>query len=127
MIALLLKKILWVDCLGALGTGMLILSLSGWLSSLYSIPFVWIIGHGLVHLTYGTYSLSLALRRVRPLALILLLVFANAVWAVICFSLAIILYGCASSLAVGHFVFEGMFVGALAAIEWTRRHQLSAR
>jgi len=127
MIALLLKKILWVDCLAALGTGMLILSLSGWLSSLYSIPFVWVIGHGLVHLTYGTYSLSLALRKVRPLALILLLVFANAAWAVNCFIFAMTLYGSASSLAVGHFVFEGIFVGALAAIEWNRRNQLRAQ
>lgn len=125
MIAFLLQRILWVDCLAALVTGTLIILLSGWLSSLYGLSVTLVIGHGLVHLVYGAYSFSLAVRKSRPLALILLLVFGNAAWAVLCFVFAAILSGSASIVAVGHFIFEGLFVGGLAAIEWTQRRRLS--
>lgn len=125
MIAYLLQRILWVDCLAAFVTGTLIILLSGWLSPLYGLPVALVIGHGLVHLAYGSYSFSLAVRKARPLALILVLVFANATWAILCFAFGAVFFSSASIFSVGHFLFEGLFVGSLAAIEWTQRRQLS--
>lgn len=119
-----IRRILWVDCIGAILTGLAMLLLSGWLSTLYGLPVMFVVAHALVHLVYGTYSFSLAVRKRRPMALLLVLIFANAAWAVFCIVFAATLLGNASIYAVLHFIFEGIYVGSLAAIEWRRRELL---
>jgi hypothetical protein len=119
-----LQRILWVDCIGAILTGLGMLLLSGPLSSLYGLPVAFVVGHALVHLAYGTYSFSLALRKRRPMWMLLVLIFANAAWAGFCVVFAATLIGNASIFAVSHFILEGIYVGSLAAIEWNRRESL---
>ncbi len=121
------KNILWVDCVGAILTGVLLIVLSGWISPQYGLPHWFVVGHGCVHLAYGTYSLSLAIRRHRPMPLIKLLVFANATWAMVCLIFAMILLGNATLFAAAHFLLEGIYVGGLAFIEWKRRDTLVSR
>lgn len=119
-----IQRILWVDCIGAILTGLIMLLLSGGLSFLYGLPVTFVVGHAFVHLVYGTYSFSLAVRKRRPMALLLVLIFANAAWAVFCIIFAVTLISNASIFAVLHFIFEGIYVGGLAAIEWNRRESL---
>lgn len=59
------------------------------------------------------------------MALLLVLIFANAAWGCFCLIFAIMIVGHAYSFAVGHFVLEGLYVGALAAIEWNQREALT--
>jgi hypothetical protein len=66
----LIRRILWIDCTGAFATGVAMLLVSGWLSTLYGLPTAFVIGHAFVHLAYGTFSFSLAVRKRRPMALL---------------------------------------------------------
>lgn len=119
-----IRRILWVDCIGAILAGLIMLLLSGWLSVLYGLPVMFVVGHAFVHLVYGTYSFSLAVRKRRPIVLLLVLIFANAAWAGFCIVFLATLIGSVSIYAVLHFIFEGIYVGNLAAIEWRRRELL---
>lgn len=123
-ISYLIKKILWIDCVGAFATGLAMLFFSGWLSALYGLSAGFVIGHALVHLIYGAYSFSLAVRKRRPMSLLLLLVFGNAAWAVSCLVMAGSIFGDATVFAVAHFILEGIYVGGLAIIEWNWRKTL---
>jgi hypothetical protein len=62
----------------------LVLILSGFLSRFYQIPWMFFILHGVVSLSYATYSLTLANQRARPLWRINLLIRANLTWAALC-------------------------------------------
>ncbi len=120
----LVKSILWVDCIGAILTGVLLLILSGWIAPLYGLPNWFVIGHAFVHLAYGSNSFSLAVRKNRPMPSIKLLVFANTAWAVICLIFARFLIGNGSSFAITHFALDGLYVGTLALLEWKVRQSL---
>lgn len=118
------KNLLWVDCLGALLAGVLMLALSSWLAGFYGLPWDFFIAITVANLAYGAYSLTLALRKSRPLALIVLLAAANVAWGVFCFAAAIHLAATASPFGLAHLVLEGLYVGGLGLLEWSRRHQL---
>ena len=120
-------RVLWVDCTGALIAGVAVLLASGWLSELYALPRQLVIGIGVANISYGSYSLSLVLRRRPPGYLIVCLVVANAAWAVFCLSAAIVFAGTASLFGLVHLYGEALFVGWLAAAEWQQRHTLSSR
>ncbi|MBK9164441.1 MAG: hypothetical protein IPM21_11155 [Acidobacteria bacterium] len=118
------KYVLWIDCLGALATGALLFILSGSIAPLYGLPQSCVVGHGIVHLVYGTYSFSLAVRRTRTILLITLLVFANAAWAFLCIIFAAKMVESDPVFAAVHFLIEGIYVGGLAYFEWNQREAL---
>jgi hypothetical protein len=115
-----LRTILWVDCTAALLAGLIVLSLSAPIADLYAMPRALVVGMGLANACYGTFSLSLAARAHPPSSLVVLLALANATWAVLCAVAASALWGTASYFGLAHLVGEGLFVGALARLEWTR-------
>lgn len=117
----LIQRVLWVDCIGAFVTGLAMLFVSGWLSVLYGLSPEFVVGHAFAHLIYGTYSFSLAVRKQRPMSLLLLLIFGNAAWAAFCLVIAESIFGDATVFAVAHLILEGIYVGALATIEWNWR------
>jgi hypothetical protein len=121
---LLLRKLLWVDCGAALLAGLAVLSLSGWLARLYTLPRGLLVAMGVANLAYGAFSFSLARRSRRPPPLIVLLVVANATWAALCGIAAVRLAGVASAFGLAHLIGEGLFVGGLAGLEWRRRERL---
>lgn len=121
----LLQRLLWVDCLAAALGGVLVLTLSAWLSRLHTLPQGLLLFLGVVNLLYACYSFSLARRAERPMLLIQLLVFANAAWVVVCVSLAVRFWGVASIFGIAHLLGEAVFVGGLAALEWRQREQLA--
>ncbi len=118
--------LLWIDCGAALLAGALVLSLRGWLADLYLLPRTLVALLGAVNVAYGLFSLSLALRKHRPRALLVALVCGNAAWAVACGAMAFAVAGRASALGVAHLVLEGLFVGGLARLEWRARERLLA-
>lgn len=118
------KNLLWVDCLGALVAGVLMLALSSWLAALYGLPWDFFIAIAVANLAYGAYSLTLALKKSRPLALIVLLAAANVAWGVFCFAATLHFSATATPFGLAHLVLEGLYVGGLGLLEWSRRHQL---
>jgi hypothetical protein len=112
------KSLLWIDCTGGLLVGVLVLSLSTWLSSLFAFPHELVLGMGVANLAYGTFSFSLARRAVRPRALLQLLASANMAWGVLCFITAGLLASQASAFGIAQLVFEGAYVAGLGMLEW---------
>lgn len=115
-----------MDCTAAAVGGVVVLALSGWLSRLHVLPRELLLFTGGVNLLYASYSFTLARRARRPMFLIQLLVYANAAWVVVCLSLAAAFWGKASLFGIAHLVGEAIFVGGLAAVEWSQRSQLAA-
>lgn len=112
------KSLLWIDCLGGLAVGVLVLVLASWLSTLYALPEPFILALGTANLAYGTFSLSLARRAVRPRALLRLLIGANLTWAVFCFGAGAVFAAQASAYGLALLLFEGVYVGGLGLLEW---------
>jgi hypothetical protein len=104
--------------------GVLVLSFSEWLSRLYSLPLGILYSMGVVNLIYATYSYSLAKRRARPKAMIILLAAANGVWTFVCLGLAAYFFEAATFLGIGLLLVEAIFVGSMASLEWKWRDQL---
>lgn len=112
------KSLLWIDSLGGLAVGVLVLALSSWLSTLYALPESFIVALGIANLAYGTFSLSLARRAVRPRALLRLLIGANLTWAIFCVGAGAVFASQASSYGLALLLFEGAYVGGLGLLEW---------
>jgi hypothetical protein len=112
------KALLWIDCVGGLTVGVLVLTLSSWLSALYGMPERFVIALGVANLAYGAFSLSLARRAVRPRALLQLLIGANLAWALFCVIASALLASQASAYGLALLLFEGAYVGGLGHLEW---------
>ncbi len=73
------------------------------------------------NLSYGTFSLALALRSRRRIGFISALAIANAIWGVICLVIAVSIFGRASIFGMMHVLAECALVLWLAHMEWTHR------
>lgn len=118
------KRLLWVDCAAGALVGAAVVALSGWLSRLEGLPHSVLLFTGVVNLVYASFSFSLAVRAVRPMPLIKLLVFANLAWVPVCLGLAFHFREQATAFGFLHLVGEAIFVGGLAVLEWKHREQL---
>ena len=114
-----------MDCLGGLVVGLFVLSFARWLSGLYALPSSMVVTMGIANLVYGTFSLSLARRAIRPRGLLLLLIVANISWAVLCVITAVVVAKQASFIGLATLLFEGVYVGSLGVLEWRYRAQLA--
>jgi len=119
-----MRRLLWVDCIGAAVAGVTVIAVSGWLSRMEGIPREVLLFTGAVNLLYGAFSFSLAVRAERPLVLIRLLVAANLTWALVCLGLLVRFAESATPIAFVHFVGEAMYVGGLGVLEWRNRDLL---
>ena len=117
-------NLLWIDGLGALIVGLLVVGLSGFLSSFYGLPRGILLFTGVVNLIYCSYSLTLAARSSRSLRLIKILVVANLAWTPVCFTLAALYFEGATVFGLIHLIGEGIYVGSLACLEWCWREWL---
>lgn len=124
---MILKRLLWVDCIGAALAGATVLALSGWLSRLEGLPQGVLLFTGIMNLLYGSYSFSLAIRAERPMVLIKLLAVANLAWVPVCLGLLAAFAATATPFAYVHLVGEAAYVGGLGALEWRNRDVLLTR
>jgi len=118
-------RLLWIDCLGGLFVGVLTLILYRWLASIHNLSPMLLLFTAAANLGYGCYSLFLATRGKRPLALVNVLAVANMIWAPITLVLIAANWTEISWLGVVHLGGEGLYVGALGLVEWWRRDQLA--
>jgi hypothetical protein len=121
-----LRRLLWIDCAAGALAGAAVLALGPWLSRLYALPRELLLFVGAANLLYASYSFSLARRAERPMFLVKLLVYANAAWVPVCLGLAASFRGRATVFGLAHLIGEALFVGGLAALEWSQRDQLAA-
>lgn len=122
------RRLLWLDSLGALGAGALVLTLAAPIAALDGLPHGVVLTSGLANVGYGAYSGSLAAvatqRGTAPRAGVLLLVAANLAWTLVCV-VVLARHGSASTmLGWLHIGGEGLYVGALALLEarWVLPH-----
>ena len=118
------KNILWIDGLGAIAAGLIVLILSAWLSKWYNLPHEFIIFMGAVNLAYGSYSTPLAMLKKRSKRLIIILASANAVWGCLCFIFLTHFMETISIFGIMHLMGEGLYVGGLAYLEWQWKDDL---
>lgn len=120
-----IARLLWIDSLGGLLVGVVVLGLAPWLADLYGLPLRLVRLLGAANLLYGSYSLALATRRRRPLRRIVLLAVANMGWGVVCVALFARHLGDATPLGLAVLALEAVYVGGLGATEWRFRERLT--
>lgn len=118
------RYLLWIDGCAAAAAAVLLLAFGPWLQSWYGLPAALLQLIAVVSLGYAAYSLSLARLSTRPAWALVLLVLANALWALLCARWAWQYWGTASLLGVLHLLAEALFVGTLAMLEWRWRGRL---
>lgn len=118
------EAILWVDCLGGLAIGALVLALSGPLSRWEGLPLQVIIFLGAMNVTYGVYSLYVTTRSPRGLDLVKVLAVANMSWLVVCLAIAYLWRNEITTFGLAHVVGEGLYVAGLGSREWRLRDRL---
>lgn len=118
------RYLLWIDGCAAAAAAVLLLAFGPWLQHWYGLPAALLQLIAMVSLGYAAYSLSLARLSRRPAWALVLLVVANALWALLCMRWALLYGPAASLLGVLHLLVEALFVGTLALLEWRwRAHQ----
>lgn len=117
-------KILWLDCIGALVAGVLLIAISPLLSAWGSLPVIVLIGIGIGNLVYGSYSLFVTTRNPRPMILVKLLAGANVGWLFVCLVLLVYFWRQISIIGIVHLAGEGLYVAALGCLEWHWRNEL---
>ena len=113
-----LQRLLWIDGIAALTSGCIVLLFTPALSDFFNLPQQLLKKLALISLGYAAYSLYLAQRKVKPMPLLKLLVFANCAWAVVCLSVMLFHSNTATFFGVGYLIIEALLVATLAFLEW---------
>ena len=119
--------LLWLDGLGGLAAGTIVLSVHDWLASLYGLPGAVLLFVGSANLAYGATGTLLARTRRRPPWAIAALAMANMSWPLACLGIAVTWASTVSWLGHAHLGLEAVYVGALGLVEWRWRHHLVRR
>jgi hypothetical protein len=115
------KNLLRIDSTAGLVVGVFVLSLFPILGPLYGMSTEMVIAMGVANVSYGCYSFMLARRPVRPRGRLLALIVANGTWSVLCIVTALLMSAQLTVLGMGTLLFEAVFVGTLAVLEWRAR------
>lgn len=119
------QSILWLDCVGALIVGIVILCACQLISEWDSLPLWIILGVGLANLAYGTYSFWVTTRNPRPMVLLKILALANIMWLAVCIAIVVWNWDNISVFGIFHKFAEGIYVASLGCIEWRWRKSLA--
>ena len=119
------RNILWLDCLGGLVVGAVVLTFCKTISSLDGLPLAMIIVTGVANLAYGSYSLFVTTRKNRPRFLVQILALANMGWLVVCVVIVSLNWQQITALGLLHIIGEGVYVASLGFVEWMWRNEIS--
>jgi hypothetical protein len=119
------QNILWVDCIGGLFVGVLVLCLCRLISSWGGLPIRIVAMVGFANLFYGTYSLWLTTRTPRPMVFLQILALANMAWLLVCISIVVSHWSEITILGITHKLTEGIYVAGLGYMEWQWREKLA--
>lgn len=117
-------KLLWLDSLGGLGVGIVVLAISGWIATLHGLPPRVVMLVGAANVIYGCFSLSIQLHHRRTVTHIALLSSANVVWLGVCLIIVLMYRTAITPFGVIHLIGEGLYVAGLGVLEWRRRGSL---
>ena len=112
------QNILWLDCIGGLLVGVLILSFSNLISELDGLPLGIIRFVGFANLIYGSFSIWVTTRSPRKMILVKILALANIAWLVVCITIVATYWNDISWFGTIHKLVEGIYVSSLGVIEW---------
>jgi hypothetical protein len=112
-----INTLIWIDGTAALLSACLVFILRGWLSELFNLPQSLLITLSFISAGYAAFSLSLALRKTKPVQLLQLLIYGNCLWAIACITLLLYFINMASIWGLIYFALEALFVAALALLE----------
>ena len=112
-----LRRLLWVDCVGAFVVGALLLVAAGGLSGLLGFPAWALRAEGAANVAYGLFSSSLARRAAPPRRLVLRLAALNVAWGALATVLSVALAGTTTPLGTAHLLVNAVYVGGLGLLE----------
>lgn len=116
------RRILLFDSLAGLSAGTLVLTFHEFLTTLYGVPSAGVLVIGATNLLYACYSGSLARQAYAGAGpgsrAINVLIAGNLLWAGICAILVAAWWSSASAIGLVMIAVEGVFVGALALVEY---------
>ena len=119
------QKLLWLDCIGGLVVGAVVLLAAELLSQWDGLPIGVVRFVGFANLAYGSYSIWVATRNPRSISIVKILALANMAWLVVCIAITATYWNEISVFGVIHLIGEGLYVASLGAIEWTWRESLA--
>ena len=112
-----LDRLLWIDGLGALIVGILVLLLRHPLSAIFNLP-VWLLTlESGITLCYAVYSITLARQRPRHGWMIRALIIGNWAYALFCIALLILFFQRCSAWGVIYFLAEVLYISGLGWVE----------
>lgn len=117
--------ILWIDCLGGLIVGLLVLLIHPFLSRIQGLPKLIVIFIGIANLLYGSYSLFVTTRQRRPIGLVKTLALANMGWLFVCLGILVLWFNVLTMIGIAMVVGEGIYVATLGIAEWKWRTDLT--
>jgi hypothetical protein len=117
--------ILWIDCLGGLIVGLLVLLIHPFLSRIQGLPKLTIIFIGIANLAYGSYSQFVTTRKRRTIGLVKMLALANMAWLFVCLGILILWFNVLTMIGIVMVVGEGIYVATLGLTEWKWRTDLT--
>lgn len=117
--------ILWLDCIGGLVVGVVVLASCWLLAAWEGLPLSVVVLMGMANLAYGSYSLCVTTRRRRPMYLLKVLAAANIAWLPVCIAVAALWWNQITSLGLLHVICEGAYVAGLGYTEWKIRNLLA--
>lgn len=120
------QNVLWIDCLGGLLVGVLVLLFSNLISEWDSLPLGIIRFVGFANLVYGSYSLWVTTRVPRKVIFVKILAIANMAWLLVCIMIIAMHWNDISLFGVSHKLAEGIYVASLGVIEWRWRKSLGS-
>ena len=121
------SRILWVDCIGGLVVGFVVLVFCQLISNWENLPLATVVLMGAANLAYGVYSLFVTTRKKRPLILVKMLAIANITWLLVCVAIAAMYWRQISLIGIVHVIGEGIYVAGLGFVEWKMKESLVTR
>ena len=115
------RNILWLDCIGGLVVGVIVLMACRVISRLDGLPLGIILVVGIANLVYGSYSLWLTKRKPCPMIPLKILATANIAWLGACIAIVVFHWESISLFGVIHKLGEGAYVATLGFLEWKWR------
>jgi hypothetical protein len=113
-----IRKILWIDGLGALIAGIAVLSTRGILSGPFGLPERILLIQSVITIIYGTYSTTLAKNKIYSKKPIRVLAIANLMYVAFCMLLFMNNYYSTTVLGKVYFIAEAMYICGLAILEF---------
>lgn len=118
-------NILWLDCIGGLIVGVLVLLACQLFSYWTGLSLSIILTIAFANLAYGGYSIWVTTRNPRQLIFVNALAIANMAWLLVCLLIVVFNWDEISIFGIIHVLGEGIYVATLGYTEWQWREALA--